>query len=56
MGDDYHLQRAPLPLVPGNEGIGMPQISTEAQAVSQAEPCWDPNDLEDNGGGVTLSA
>jgi hypothetical protein len=36
-----------MPPAPGNEGIEMPQISTEAQAVPQADPCWVPNNLGD---------
>jgi hypothetical protein len=36
---------ATMPPVPGSEGIEMPQMQTGPQAVPQADPCWDPNDL-----------
>jgi hypothetical protein len=47
MGDSFHLHQAPIPPAPGNEGIEMPQIPTGAQAVPQADPHWDLNDLGD---------
>jgi hypothetical protein len=47
MGDDFHVQWAPMSPASGNEGIGVPQMPTEAQAVHQANPYWDPNDLQD---------
>jgi hypothetical protein len=38
VGDDFHLQHAPIPMALGNEGIEIP-MPTEAQAV----PLVDPN-------------
>jgi hypothetical protein len=46
VGDDFHLQQAPIPVVPGNEGINMP-MPTGAQRVPLADPHWDQNDEED---------
>jgi hypothetical protein len=46
VGNDYHLQQAPLPRVPGNEEINMP-IPTGAQAVLLADLHWNQNDEED---------
>jgi hypothetical protein len=39
IGDDFHLQQAPIPRAPENEGTEMSQIPTEAQAVPQADHC-----------------
>jgi hypothetical protein len=46
VGDDFHLQQAPVPLAPKNEGKSMP-LPTGAQAVPLADPHWDQNDEED---------
>jgi hypothetical protein len=46
VGNDYHLQRVPIPVMPGNEEINMP-IPTGAQAVPLADPHWNQNDDED---------
>jgi hypothetical protein len=45
MGDDFHLQLAPMPSAPWNEGIEIHQMLTGVQAVPQAESHRDPNDL-----------
>jgi hypothetical protein len=46
VGNDYHLQRVPIPVVPGNEEINMP-IPTGAQAVPLADPHWNQNDKDE---------
>jgi hypothetical protein len=43
VGNDYHLQWDPIPVVPGNEEINVP-IPTGAKAVHLAEPHWNQND------------
>jgi hypothetical protein len=43
IGDNFHLQQAPIPVAPGNEEINKP-MSTGAQAVPLAGPHWDQND------------
>jgi hypothetical protein len=37
VGDNFHLQQAPIPKAPGNKGMNMP-IPTGAQAVPLADP------------------
>jgi hypothetical protein len=37
VGNDYHLQSAPILLAPGNEGINV-SIPTGAQTVSLTDP------------------
>jgi hypothetical protein len=46
VGDDFHVQQAPIPMAPGNEGINM-TMPTGAQAVPMADPHWDQNDEGD---------
>jgi hypothetical protein len=43
--DNFHLQLAPIPKAPRNEGMNMP-IPTGAQAVPLADPHWDQNSEE----------
>jgi hypothetical protein len=42
MGDNFHLQWAPMPPAPGNEEIEMPKIPTGGQEVLQADPPLGP--------------
>jgi hypothetical protein len=42
MGEDFHLQRAPLPLVLGNEGIEMPQDVNRDTSSSPSRPLLRP--------------
>jgi hypothetical protein len=46
VGNDYHLQRAPIPVTPENEEINV-SVPTRAQAVPLAEPHWNKNGGED---------
>jgi hypothetical protein len=46
IGDDFHLQRAPIPMAPENGEIYI-HIPTGAQAVPLADPHWDQNGEED---------
>jgi hypothetical protein len=46
VGDDSHLQQAPIPMAPGNEGRNMP-ITTGAQAVLFSDAHWKQNGEED---------
>jgi hypothetical protein len=46
VGNDYHLQRALIPVVPGNEEINVP-MPTGAQAVPLADLHWNQNNDED---------
>jgi hypothetical protein len=54
VGDDFHLQWAPIPVAPGNEGINMP-MPMGAQAVPLTDPHWDQNDEGMNGVNATSS-
>jgi hypothetical protein len=46
VGDNFHLQWAPKPMAPENEGINVP-IPTGAQAVPLADPHWNQNGEKD---------
>jgi hypothetical protein len=46
VGNDYHLQWAPIPMVPENEEINV-SIPTGVQAVPLADPHWNQNGEED---------
>jgi hypothetical protein len=43
VGDNFHLQQAPIPVAPGNEAINVP-MPMDTQAVPLADPHWDQND------------
>jgi hypothetical protein len=46
IGDDFHLQWAPIPVAPETEVINVP-IPTGAQGVPLADTHWDQNGEED---------
>jgi hypothetical protein len=45
VGNDYHLQQSPIPVVPESEEINVP-IPTRAQAVPLSDPHWNQNGEE----------